>query len=100
MPSFKYLASHIKLNCYLGEYITDVVVSLFQVLHAAILVLLPVVPVVDDDEAKVKSFTEVKQVVSLLPRPVFVVKMLLIFQIGICRNIHGLQNNQIHALSL
>ena len=75
---------------HLGESVTDAVVSLLQVFHAALAVALLIPAVMHHNEADIKALAEVKEMVSFLPRPALIVQMLLVLQVRIHRNIHNL----------
>ena len=80
---------------HLGESVTDAVVSLLQVFHAALAVALLIPAVMHHDEADIKALAEVKEMVSFLPRPALIMQMLLVLQVRIHRNIHNL-SKKIH----
>lgn len=70
-------------NPYLGKFVADVIVSLFQVLYAPVQVLLSVPPIMHHNEPQRESLTELKQVVSLLPCPAVIMEVLLVLQIRV-----------------
>lgn len=72
---------------YLGKFVTDVVVPLFQVLYTPVRVLLSVPPIMHHNEPERESLTQLKQVVSLLSCPAVVMEILLVLQIRVNWNL-------------
>jgi len=71
---------------------TDVVVAFFEIFNRPL--RLAVVPaVVNDDEAQIKTATELKQSVGLVLGPVLVVQVLMILEVRVGRYVNRLMRN-------
>ena len=87
--AYKTLLNDAKINTNLCKNSTDVIVALFEIFYRSL--RLAVVPtVVDDDKSQVKTATHLKQSVSLLLRPVLIMQVLMVLQVGVGRHVDSL----------
>lgn len=78
------------VSAYLGQHITDIVISLLDIFNASGLVLVSIPAILNNGEAQIKPLTQLQQMVRLLARPVVVMEMLLILQVRVGRHINSL----------